>query len=28
MRVEDDYLITKSGAERLTAEIPMELFVV
>jgi len=28
MRVEDDYLVTGSGAQRLTADIPMELFVV
>lgn len=28
MRVEDDYLVTDSGAQRLTADIPMELFVV
>jgi len=28
MRVEDDYLVTDKGAQRLTADIPMELFVV
>ncbi len=28
MRVEDDYLVTESGAQRLTTDIPIELFVV